>query len=238
MNTKIVLGNGMLAKEIEMNGKSDGAFFASGVSNSICVDLSEFNREISLLKNFINAQKGNKLIYFSSFSVLTDKSSYADHKRNIENLIKQSCDNYLIVRLPQVVGITKNNTLVNFFVKNILEDKKVIIQRNATRRLIGVKDVIRIIDLLITKFTVEPKTINIGPKSIMSVKEIVDIISFEMGKEPVYELVDNGSPQNVKLDEIMSIIPKTDKLRNEDYQLNLLKEYVPKLVRQNIKNLK
>jgi hypothetical protein len=46
----MIIGNGMIANNLSKIDNDNVLFFASGVSNSLCNDENEFEREIKLLK--------------------------------------------------------------------------------------------------------------------------------------------------------------------------------------------
>ena len=61
----MVIGNGLIASAFERYKNNDDIIiFASGVSNSQETSELAFNREINLMKRYLNLDK--KLIYFST----------------------------------------------------------------------------------------------------------------------------------------------------------------------------
>ena len=120
-----IIGTGLIATAflIEELGK-DVILFASGVSNSKETCLIEYEREKDLLKSSLSSS--NRLIYFSTCSV-TDpnlkNSLYVSHKLSLEKLVLAGKNN-IVIRLPQVVGISKNPyTLTNFLAYKIYKEE-------------------------------------------------------------------------------------------------------------------
>ena len=120
MKTKsIVIGNGLLASAVAKLPDSlvPTCYFASGVSNSACCDLKEFDRERQLLLRSCKDLKSNiTLAYFSTCSIYDTPvdSMYVAHKCEMEHIVAQR-GNYIVFRLPQVVGLSNNRaTLTNY----------------------------------------------------------------------------------------------------------------------------
>lgn len=104
----MVVGHGDIASAII--DRPDLLFFASGVSNSGETRVSEFARELSLLK----AQEGPAhLVYFSSMCVFYADTPYADHKRNMEEEVKEMFYSSTIVRLGTITWGVNHRLLIN-----------------------------------------------------------------------------------------------------------------------------
>ena len=113
----MVIGSGLLGSKLLDRYQDDlnVVIFASGVSSSNETDVNNFKREHDLLSNELRKCGQAKFIYFSTMlSGLYDKAYYI-HKYNMEQLIRQSESNYIIFRLPQIIGAIGNaNNLVNY----------------------------------------------------------------------------------------------------------------------------
>ena len=79
-------------------------------------------RENLILSKETQTEHTNKkLIYFSSTSVETGKrSKYISFKLMVEKYIKSNFSDFLILRLPNVVGNTENKSQLLPFIKNSL----------------------------------------------------------------------------------------------------------------------
>ena len=127
----MVVGNGLLANTFTpFKDNEDVIIFASGVSNSGCVDPVQFKRELNLVAKYKASEK--LFVYFGTSSIedpFLKGSLYIKHKLEIEFYIKANFKRYLIVRLPNVVGKTKNpNTLINFVYNAVQREQKMDIQ--------------------------------------------------------------------------------------------------------------
>lgn len=215
----------MIANGLKTNKSLSGAFFASGVSNSKCQDGKEYLREKIELKKFIDCYNNFKVFYFSSFCAENPLSMYCCHKRQMEEYVVNNCSKFMVLRLPQVVGPVTNNTLVSFFVKKIVNEERIFVQRKAYRRLIDVEDVARICQMAGDP-QIENKVMSCGPSTLMSVEEIIIEIAHVLNVKPIYEFVDSGDNQNVNVSEFVKFIGKEDHIFDLDYQKRILKKYV------------
>ncbi len=224
-----IIGRGMMAQAFTKSVSDNCIFFCSGVSNSRETNRAKFNREVELFEKTV---KNKTVIYFSSYIAEASITPYALHKKNMENIIKDTCQKYLIVRLPGVVGLTRNNTLISYFIKMILSNKVIKLQEKARRHLIDVQDVVRIVDYLISQ-NYHNKSISIGSKYSISPLEIIRLISNELNSYKVqYELYDGGSNQYSNIDFLESTLSEDDTIMQISYNQKLIKKYS-----KEIKNL-
>lgn len=179
----MIIGNGLIAKS--MRGKINDdklIIFASGVPNSKEQNDDEYNRELLLLEKIILENPNKKLIYFSSCSVAsTNNVKYNQHKLNVESFIRNSTNNYIILRLPNIVGPpSKNNQLINYFYYSLINDDKMSINVNYIRHLIDVDDLSLIVDKLKNENEV---TLNVAFNNGIKVGELLTIIEEVVGKK-------------------------------------------------------
>ena len=98
----MIIGSGLIAKSFSKNKLFDDyLIFASGVSNSNTTDENEFKREENLLIKNLSTDK--PLIYFSSIFSSSIDNPYFNHKRDMENLVKNSHSNFFIFRIDGAV---------------------------------------------------------------------------------------------------------------------------------------
>lgn len=138
----MVIGNGLLAQTfLQYIDSKNITIVASGVSNSSEVDSLKFLRELALIKGTISSKSDTQIIYFSTVSIHdphSRESHYVKHKLAIENLISTTAPNYIIFRLPILVGNTNNpNTLINHLFNKIIQREQIEVHSNACRYLLG-----------------------------------------------------------------------------------------------------
>jgi hypothetical protein len=107
----MIIGGGDIAKVLV--DRNDLTFFASGVSNSKCIDDNEFIREVNLLLDV----KCKHLVYFSTLSIYDKDTPYTNHKLFMEDLVRQF-DTYTIIRLGNITWGDNPNTIINYFKNN------------------------------------------------------------------------------------------------------------------------
>ena len=205
----MLIGNGMMAKAFEYYERHDEIIvFASGVSDSKETNESAFNREELLLKDVINKNQEKLLIYFGTCSIYdpsVNKTRYVMHKIKMENLIKNRCSQFYIFRLPQVVGPTRNQTLVNYLFTSILNNKKIDIYKYSTRNLISVDDVFMTASYLVENKIYLNEITNIATPNNTPVVDIVKIIEDITGLSLRYNLVNCGQPVSIDIEKIQSL---------------------------------
>ena len=159
----MIVGNGDIASVLPDKNKK--LFFASGVSNSLEKRESEYTREKNLL---LKQPRKAHIVYFSSLAVLYGNNRYVQHKREMEELIKQEFPRYTIMRLGNITWGTNPYTVINFFRLQLKKDKPIKIQ-DTYRYIIDKDEFLHWINLI----PVWNCEMNV-PGRRMKVKEIVD----------------------------------------------------------------
>jgi hypothetical protein len=106
----MIIGNGSIAKILE--DRNDIVFFASGVSNSSCTDEKEYEREFNLLKT---VPTDSHIVYFSNLGIYYKQDRYTQHKREVEEYIRNNYKSYTIVRIEVCEWVKTPYTILNFF---------------------------------------------------------------------------------------------------------------------------
>lgn len=196
----MVIGRGLIAKAFEQYQTNEEVIiFASGVSNSKCTNEDEFNRELNLINEHRN---NNKLfIYFSTISIFDPslkQRAYVKHKLACEKLITEHFNNYLICRLPNVVGPSNNpNTMINYFTSCIKNNQKIEIQKNAYRYLIHIDDVFNAVHHFLSKNEQENEIVNISHSQPFSVSNIVTELQKKLNKNGETTVIAGGSKYEI-----------------------------------------
>lgn len=106
----MIVGHGDIASVLK--DRENFIFFASGVSNSQCKDVKQFEREGHLLSRFYGTVF--HLVYFSTISVFDKETPYTAHKELMELVVKSNFDSYTIIRLGNIDWGTNPNTFINY----------------------------------------------------------------------------------------------------------------------------
>lgn len=143
----------MIAESFKTYNFKSVCVFASGVADSTENDILKYKKEYDLLKQVLIKNKNNIIVYFSTLSVLRhDYTNYVKHKLFMESYIENNSTNFLILRLPNVVGNTKNKKQLLPFMYNSLLNNDIIQVKNGTYRdLIDVDDLPKIVNFLINE---------------------------------------------------------------------------------------
>ncbi len=209
----MVIGNGQLAK-IFINSSmnlDNVCIFASGVSNSSCVDINQFEREKNLLINTLKNIDDKKFVYFSSCALSASeypKNEYYKHKKNMEDIIKEYSNNYYIFRIPQLFGdLILHKTLINFIYKSIEHNHKFMVYDEAYRYVIEINDVKKIVEAYL-EYSNSCITVDIANNHRYKVLDIVNIFEKLLSKKANYELVQKKDSYTLNLSEIQNFIMK------------------------------
>lgn len=227
-----VVGRGLLAQAFTA-AQLDESFliFASGVSNSTETRESEFLREKELLLNELKSNSERIVIYFSTCSVYQQpKVAYAKHKLEMEELIARESKKYHIYRLPQVVGVVNNTTIISYFVKAALAGVRVQIKRDAKRYLIGIDDVARLVEKLSATKERESFTANLATSHAVDVLSIYKKVVELVNGSPAYDIVSGGDSYDIPIHCLQNELNADDAIFQPSYWADVLKLYVPKMV--------
>jgi hypothetical protein len=130
----MIIGNGSIASVLE--DKEDIVFFASGVSNSSCTDEKEYEREFNLLKT---VPTDNHVVYFSNLGIYYKQDRYTQHKREIEEYIRNNYKSYTIARIEVCEWVKTPYTILNFFKTQLSQGIEPTIQ-DTTRYVLSLKE--------------------------------------------------------------------------------------------------
>lgn len=221
----MIVGNGMIASEFSLNAENylDCIIFASGVSNSNETNKNEFNRERELILKTINENSGLKLIYFSCILVETLKNDYYTAKLKNEELIKKEASDYIIFRLPQIIGKHGNpNNLVNYLKYSIVNNLEIIIYDNVERALVDVEDLVNVVSYCKDKITC--KTLNFSGIEKLEVIRICNLIGDMVNKQPILKIIKDNSNWDTKNSDIIN--EAIIKIDPNGYTDGILKKYI------------
>ena len=227
--TKVV-GNGLLGRSFLGYALPGVVYFCLGVANSQEVREPAFKRERQLLLSIFKEIKNpDTFIYFSSVLAPTRSNNYFRHKMEMEQLVRVSFpDSYLIVRLPQVVGLIDNSTLFSELIKRLALGLEVTIYKGATRSLIDIDDVVRVTNDLVScgfKATV----VDVCSTESLGVLEMVELMDRELGRVSEKVYVEGGSVQSCSPTMLREILKEKDALFMPGYTKAVIEKYTLKL---------
>lgn len=227
----MIIGSGLLANAFSSRFRTlpDICIYAAGVSNSGCNDKNEFLREKQMLSKAIAKwMTARAFLYFSTCSiedVASKNSNYVQHKIEMEGLVSRH-PNFIIARLPQVVGKTSNpHTLLNNLYARILYGEKFVIWKNATRNIIDVDDVVSIVTKIVENSSLRRLTLNIASPKNIPIGELVSMMEAIVEKKAVVEEVDQGGGYEIDISKIVPLIDELGLVFDNGYVSSVLRKY-------------
>ena len=221
----MIVGSGLIAKSFSIFVEDNNIIiFASGVSSSLCDDPFEFKREIDML---CGLNQNCRIIYFSTAS-LSDgsfESPYIRHKIEMERILMDRFKNYLILRLPTVVGSGGNSTnLFNHFINCISNDLCIKVNVNQYRSLIDADDLYTLTKGIILSDFLGIVDISLDNQS--TVGEIVSDIESVLGINFRKELINSHQNHPIS-NQLLKDLIREDfyKIDRPDYNIRLIKKY-------------
>lgn len=225
----MIIGYGQLAKSFRNYLDKDTVVFASGVSNSNCTDIVQFEREKHLLISTLKTNQEKKFVYFSSCALSADeypKNDYYRHKKNMEELIKMHSNKYYIFRLPQLFGeLILHKTLINFIYKAIEHQHKFNVFDEAYRYVIEISDVRKLVEAYLKNHD-STLTVDLANPYRYKVLDIVHTFEKILDKKAYYELIPKEDQYLLDLSDVQNFVKnhKIDIQFGKNYLINNLKE--------------
>jgi len=225
----MIVGNGLIAKAFTKKYEKDDSIiiFASGVSNSEETNSYNFVREKNLLLSIMHAHSNIKLVYFSTILIGYKNSPYYTHKKEMEDLIKSTSKDYIIIRIPQLIGARGNkNNLINYLVNNIKNGFSVVVYDDIKRALLDVDDLVNFIDYCKDLSTC--KSISIGGIEPISVVDLSKKIGYILNVQPIIKIkVKNEDDGWTTIsDSTFNDFLIINQIKSEGYTEKIIKKYI------------
>ncbi|UTW62712.1 NAD(P)-dependent oxidoreductase [bacterium SCSIO 12741] len=206
----MIVGNGLVARSCaSLKDREDLVIFASGVANSGEKLEDPFNREWTLLQEYMDRFPDKKFVYFSTCSVFDPSKSstaYVQFKRKVEALLLES-KRALVVRLPILVGPTSNpNQFCNFLYNQITSGGEFELHTEAERYLFWSGDLAAAISAALTQSDLFE--INVCHPNATSVSRLVEIMEEGLGQKARYQKVHKGDRYSVDTQRFETLIEK------------------------------
>lgn len=240
-----IVGNGFLARHLRpLAGRyPDAVALAAGVSWTASTSEADFSREARLAAEVARRCRltGRTLLFFSTSSASVygadrpgreddpaeARNTYGAHKIAIERTVRDSGAGHLVLRLGHLVGPGQpRHQLVPTLTWQLAEGATVRIQREATRDLIAVANIVTIIDALLSR-SVRDEIVNVASGTAVPVTAIVDRLERRLGVTARRELVDGGAAHLVSTDKLRFLVPEVaDMGFGTDYPMTVIDSYV------------
>ncbi len=226
-----VVGKGSIASRFaRFNGSPEYFIFAGSVHDSSISNIEEIQKEEQEVKTALALLDVHTIfIYFSSCSIgesFNDVSVYTQHKKRMEAFIRSKASQYLIFRLPQVIGLYSYEAgIVNYLMANVTAGKKINVWENAGRNLIDLDDVYAIVCEILNQKKYSNCTINVASPVTTSVTQMVSVVEHFLNKTADVELIKKGESNHINIAEIKEIIDTLEIDFGHNYFINALAKY-------------
>lgn len=226
----MIIGRGLIASLFINDDREDTVFFASGVSNSLENRAEEFLREEHLIRKTLEENKEKIFVYFSTCSIYDSSktgSDYVLHKLKMEQLIKNSCERYLILRVSNAVGSGGNpNLLMNYLIRSIKNKETINVHTKATRNLIDAEDIKKITFELLDDQAFN-KIVNVAYTQNYAIIEILEIIERFYDTKLDLNLIKSGSGYDINVPDVEAYFVKNNLTNKDAYLCEILQKYYP-----------
>ncbi len=227
----MITGNGMVAMAFREAGydASDVSIFASGVSDSQCTSGESFERERTLLgRTLAESATGGSFVYFGTCSVgdpAQQQSPYVLHKLEMERKVLAH-PNGFVFRLPQVAGANAPlNTLVSVICKAIVSKRPITAWRSASRNIIDIVDVVRIVDYLLRQDGALPRIVNVANSNSYGVAQLIASAERALGTTAAVTWIEKGAHYEIDVSYIAPIVAALGIVFDEDYLFQVIRRY-------------
>lgn len=221
-----IVGTGFLARSLRpLAGRHpDTVALAAGESRTSGATDADFAREVALLRDVAKqcAATGQRLLFFSTAATgmyglaegpgredtpVTPYTPYGAHKLALEEQLRASGVDHLILRLGHLVGPHgRYHQLMPTLLRQVREGV-VSMHRGATRDLIRVSDAITIIDRLLAA-GLRADTVNVASGFAAPVEDIVDHLARLLRLTPRKEYVDTGVRYAISTEKLRALVPQ------------------------------
>jgi nucleoside-diphosphate-sugar epimerase len=221
-----IVGNGFLANRLRpiADRHPDTVVLAAGVSWASGTSAADFAREAALLAEVAGRcrRAGRRLLFFSTAatgmygavrgpgredSPITPCTPYGAHKLALEQQLRASGADHLILRLGHLVGPDQPaHQLLPALVRQ-MRGGTVQVHRGAARDLIDADDVVRIVDALL-HLDLRGETVNVASGEAVPVDRIVDHLEQSLRLPVRREYRDTGHHHVIAVDKLRALVPE------------------------------
>lgn len=230
----MIVGTGLIARAfLRRKARLDNVcVYAAGVSNSTCSDEREYVRDrLRLQKSMATLDGSVLLVYFSTCSVEDPWSKagrYVVHKRDLEHMVEDRNGPSVVIRASQVAGFTPNpHTILNYLYARISRSERFDLWQRASRNIVDVEDVERIVADLIRNESLRSGTVNVANPHNSSIAQIVAAFEKIKNRRAIYNLLDKGGEYGIDTTRIEPSILRNGIVFDENYLSNTLAKYYP-----------
>jgi glycosyltransferase involved in cell wall biosynthesis len=224
---QMLIGQGLVHDRFIEYSLNAGVLF---ISDDLNVDSTpdEIGEENWRLEQLLKENKDKHVVYVSSTRIqdpLEQASPYVVFRKQAESRISES-SSFLIVRLPQVMGSsTSKKTLVDFFIKKILNGDPLPVFQGAVRYIIDVDDVFFALHAIIKDRRIVNKTISLAHPTPLSISEMIPLIENFLSKKALLVPSSNKSGHYDLGDSLIPLPHPSPRIKNTAYLQKILRKH-------------
>lgn len=225
-----VLGHGAIAKRFaNYNLQTKYIIFTGGLHNVIVQDIDDISNEEYLLKSALTTlTKSETLIYFSSCTIndsTQESSPFIIHKIWAEQLIQSTVKNYLIIRLPEVLGLMNiEEGYINTLVSKFRAGDKIRLF-DAPINFIDLDHVYAIVNYILQKGDFKNAIVNVASPNAIPALELMDVLEEHFDKLGDYEISPCSHAEEIDINSIRNTIDELGIDFGPNYLKRGLKKY-------------
>lgn len=224
----MVVGNGLIANAfLEYTERDQYIIFASGVSNSKEYRVQEFNKEKSLLMDTAQKHPYKTFIYFSTCAFYDEyfpENQYLIHKKEVEEWIIENVINFMIFRVPQIIGSKNKNQLLGFLNYQI-QNQNTFDLFNIERNLIDLDFLYKSVDFILQKKLYRNKILNLSYPINISVLEIVKIFEKIHSKKALFKIKEVEGSLTINSSKLYDVYTKLNLIIPDYYSSKIISNY-------------
>jgi nucleoside-diphosphate-sugar epimerase len=224
----MVVGNGLIANAfLDYKERDQYIIFASGVSNSKENRVQEFNREKSLLIDTAQKYPNKTFIYFSTCAFYDEyfsENQYLIHKKELEEWIIENVTDFMIFRVPQIIGSKNKNQLLgflNFQIQNQIAFDLFNIERN----LIDLDFLYKSVDYILEKKIYQNEILNLSYPLNISVLDIVKIFEKIYSKKALFNRKEVEGSFTINSSKLYDVYNKLNLIIPDYYSSKIISNY-------------
>ena len=167
---------------------------AATTPNNVKNNFDFIENNINYTKKLIDKYKNSKFIFFSTRDIYGipnveiiyedtipyNQSIYGMSKYLAEKLIEENINEYVIFRLPAVLGLKSSPTFITQLADKLEANEQIILyDNNRFNSVVLIDDIKRLVDIYL-KNKLDIGLYNIASSKYITIKEIVDLLSFQL----------------------------------------------------------
>lgn len=224
-----IIGRGFIARNLQLlsAGHPDTVVMAAGVSSTRSTAAEDYAREVALVAEYVRkcTADGRRLVFFSTASSgvygapgcsgredvpVVPTTPYARHKLRLEEEVRASGVDYLVLRLSHLVGShQRGHQLVPALVGQIRQGL-VQVHRGASRDLLGAADMVRILHLLLERGT-RREVVNVASGYPVPIESVIRYIEHLLGVHPRWQVTEHtAGSSRVDVSLLRRLVPEVD----------------------------